>query len=102
MPNTTSFEKLIERHQIAIYEAALTIGPSLGLVIPDIGTFLESAIYPVSGMLFFRQRANAAGYPRTDDPAPYACCNTSGEVPSRACRHGTANLSVREIRVVRV
>ncbi len=89
MPNTPTFEKRLERHQIAIYVAAPTIGPSLGLVIPDIGPFLESAIYHVSGVLFFRQSANGVGSPRADDPAPYAFCNTSGEVPSRACRHGT-------------
>ena len=89
MPNTPTFEKRLERHQTATYVAALTLGASLELVIPDIGTYLESAIYQVLGVLSLRQRANAAGSPRTDDPAPYAFCNTSGEILSLACRYGT-------------
>jgi hypothetical protein len=38
--NTPTFAKRLERGKIATYVAALTIGPSLGLVIPDIGTLL--------------------------------------------------------------
>jgi hypothetical protein len=72
-----TFEKRLERGQIAIYVAALTNWASCGLVIPDVGTSLESAIYPVLGVLPTRQRANAVASPRPDDAAPYASCHTN-------------------------
>ncbi|MFJ5265022.1 arsenic resistance protein [Streptomyces sp. NPDC088387] len=43
----------MERHQIAIYLAAMAVGGLLGGVVPDAGPGLEHAINPVLGALLF-------------------------------------------------
>jgi ACR3 family arsenite transporter len=53
MPKTLTFKERLERGQIAIYVAALILGASLGLAIPDAGSSLEAAIYPVLGILLY-------------------------------------------------
>ena len=53
MPKTLTLKERLERGQIAIYVAALILGASLGLAIPDAGSSLEAAIYPVLGILLY-------------------------------------------------
>ena len=43
----------MERHQVAVYLAAMTIGAAIGLMAPRLGIGLEDAINPVLGVLLY-------------------------------------------------
>jgi ACR3 family arsenite efflux pump ArsB len=43
----------LERHQISVYFASLLLGAAVGLLLPDVASPLEAAIWPVVGTLLY-------------------------------------------------
>ncbi|MGH7449078.1 MAG: arsenic resistance protein [Longimicrobiales bacterium] len=46
-------EPLLERVQVAIYLAAITVGVAVGTVLPELGPVLTTVLWPVLGLLLF-------------------------------------------------